>query len=112
MFIRVHNSIAWDRYKQTNIYKQTLLAVQCISKYINLIVGVSVCRFPLIIAVLKSERHETQHIVHHFFFISSSLLVEELRKTMCALWQGTKGAISPESLFSVVWRVVPGFRYV
>ncbi|XP_059171692.1 ubiquitin carboxyl-terminal hydrolase 3-like [Physella acuta] len=38
------------------------------------------------------------------------LLVEELRKTLVALWQGTKGAISPESLFSVIWKVVPRFR--
>jgi ubiquitin carboxyl-terminal hydrolase 3 len=41
-----------------------------------------------------------------------SLLVEELRKTLCALWQGSKGAISPESLFAVIWKVVPRFRYV
>lgn len=38
------------------------------------------------------------------------LLVEELRKTLVALWQGTKGAISPESLFTVIWKVVPRFR--
>lgn len=38
------------------------------------------------------------------------LLVEEVRKTLVALWQGTKGAISPESLFSVIWKVVPRFR--
>lgn len=38
------------------------------------------------------------------------LLVEELRKTLIALWQGTKTAISPDSLFSVIWQVVPRFR--
>ncbi|XP_046341178.1 ubiquitin carboxyl-terminal hydrolase 3-like isoform X1 [Haliotis rufescens] len=38
------------------------------------------------------------------------LLIEELRKTLCALWQGTKAAISPESLFTVIWKVVPRFR--
>ncbi|XP_069137044.1 ubiquitin carboxyl-terminal hydrolase 3-like isoform X1 [Argopecten irradians] len=38
------------------------------------------------------------------------LLIEELRKTLVALWQGTKGAISPESLFCVIWKVVPRFR--
>lgn len=38
------------------------------------------------------------------------LLVEELRKILIALWQGTKTAISPDSLFSVIWQVVPRFR--
>ncbi|CAG2219760.1 USP3 [Mytilus edulis] len=38
------------------------------------------------------------------------LLIEEVRKTLIALWQGTKGAISPESLFCVIWKVVPRFR--
>ncbi|ELU02606.1 hypothetical protein CAPTEDRAFT_165719 [Capitella teleta] len=37
-------------------------------------------------------------------------VVEELRKTLVALWQGSKAAISPESLFSVIWKVVPRFR--
>ena len=38
-------------------------------------------------------------------------MVEELRKILVALWQGNKTAISPESLFTVVWKVVPRFRY-
>ncbi|ESO87591.1 hypothetical protein LOTGIDRAFT_127660 [Lottia gigantea] len=38
------------------------------------------------------------------------LLVEELRKTLVSLWQGSKTSISPESLFSVIWKVVPRFR--
>lgn len=37
-------------------------------------------------------------------------LVEELRKTLVSLWQGSKTAISPEALFSVIWKVVPRFR--
>lgn len=48
-------------------------------------------------------------VVNNIFF--PSLLVEELRKTLVALWQGGKTAISPESLFSVIWKVVPRFRY-
>lgn len=41
-------------------------------------------------------------------------MVEELRKVLLNLSQGgdgnTKGAISPECLFHVIWRVVPQFR--
>ncbi|XP_041464022.1 ubiquitin carboxyl-terminal hydrolase 3-like [Lytechinus variegatus] len=37
-------------------------------------------------------------------------LVEEIRKTLCALWQGDQTAISPDSLFSVMWKIFPRFR--
>ncbi|XP_074597690.1 ubiquitin carboxyl-terminal hydrolase 3-like [Brevipalpus obovatus] len=37
-------------------------------------------------------------------------LAEELRKTLVLLCKGSKSAISPESLFSVIWKVVPRFR--
>ncbi|XP_018408268.1 PREDICTED: ubiquitin carboxyl-terminal hydrolase 3 isoform X2 [Nanorana parkeri] len=37
-------------------------------------------------------------------------LVEEFRKTLCALWQGTQTAFSPDSLFYVVWKIMPNFR--
>jgi hypothetical protein len=40
------------------------------------------------------------------------LLVEELRKTLIAIWEGGKSAISPESLLHVIWKLVPRFRYV
>lgn len=39
-----------------------------------------------------------------------SLLVEELRKTLIAIWEGGKSAISPESLLQVIWKLVPRFR--
>ncbi|KAG8228938.1 hypothetical protein J437_LFUL011564 [Ladona fulva] len=43
--------------------------------------------------------------------IDDVLMTEELRKVMISLNQGgTKGAISPESLFTVIWNVVPRFR--
>lgn len=41
---------------------------------------------------------------------NGSSLVEELRKILCGLWQGTEKSISPDALFSVVWKVVPRFR--
>ncbi|XP_072818287.1 ubiquitin carboxyl-terminal hydrolase 3 isoform X4 [Vicugna pacos] len=37
-------------------------------------------------------------------------LVEEFRKTLCASWQGSQTAFSPESLFYVVWRIMPNLR--
>ncbi|PIO39485.1 hypothetical protein AB205_0027070, partial [Aquarana catesbeiana] len=37
-------------------------------------------------------------------------LVEEFRKTLCALWQGNQSAFSPDSLFYVVWKIMPNFR--
>ncbi|XP_046401306.1 ubiquitin carboxyl-terminal hydrolase 3-like isoform X2 [Ischnura elegans] len=43
--------------------------------------------------------------------MDDALMTEELRKVMISLNQGgTKGAISPESLFTVIWNVVPRFR--
>ena len=38
------------------------------------------------------------------------LLVEELQKTMIALWQGMTTAISPDSLFTIIWQVIPRFQ--
>ncbi|XP_066557884.1 ubiquitin carboxyl-terminal hydrolase 3 isoform X1 [Amia ocellicauda] len=41
---------------------------------------------------------------------SVSSLVEEFRKTLCSLWQGSQTAFSPESLFYVIWKIMPNFR--
>ncbi|XP_061450917.1 ubiquitin carboxyl-terminal hydrolase 3 isoform X4 [Rhineura floridana] len=41
---------------------------------------------------------------------NSISLVEEFRKTLCALWQGSQTAFSPEPLFYVVWKIMPNFR--
>lgn len=41
---------------------------------------------------------------------TSVSLVEEFRKTLCSLWQGSQTAFSPDSLFYVVWKIMPSFR--
>lgn len=41
---------------------------------------------------------------------SEALMTEELRKVLISLDNADKVAISPESLFSVIWKVVPRFR--
>ncbi|TSM52285.1 Ubiquitin carboxyl-terminal hydrolase 3 [Bagarius yarrelli] len=41
---------------------------------------------------------------------SSVSLVEELRKTLCSLWQGNQTAFSPDALFYVIWKIMPSFR--
>lgn len=38
------------------------------------------------------------------------LVAEELRKTIVLLLEGTKSAISPSSLYGVMWKIVPRFR--
>ncbi|XP_014262366.1 ubiquitin carboxyl-terminal hydrolase 3-like [Cimex lectularius] len=43
--------------------------------------------------------------------LKDAIMAEELRKVLINLTdQGTKGAISPESLFLVIWKVVPRYR--
>lgn len=42
--------------------------------------------------------------------VSDALMTEELRKVLINLNQGGKTAISPESLFHVIWKIVPRFR--
>ncbi|CAF98332.1 unnamed protein product, partial [Tetraodon nigroviridis] len=41
---------------------------------------------------------------------SSVSLVEEFRKTLCSLWQGSQTAFSPDSLFYTIWKIMPSFR--
>ncbi|OXB82045.1 UNVERIFIED_CONTAM: hypothetical protein H355_004128 [Colinus virginianus] len=50
-----------------------------------------------------------QKVREHLQNLENSL-VEEFRKTLCALWQGSQTAFSPESLFYVVWKIMPNFR--
>lgn len=43
--------------------------------------------------------------------LKDAVMAEELRKVLVNLTdQGAKGAISPESLFLVIWKVVPRYR--
>lgn len=43
--------------------------------------------------------------------LKDAIMAEELRKILINLTdQGTKGAISPDSLFHVIWKVVPRYR--
>ncbi|KAJ3596831.1 hypothetical protein NHX12_003231 [Muraenolepis orangiensis] len=41
---------------------------------------------------------------------TSVSLVEEVRKTLCSLWQGNQTAFSPDSLFYAIWKIMPSFR--
>uniref|UniRef100_A0A8C1ZY72 Ubiquitin carboxyl-terminal hydrolase n=1 Tax=Cyprinus carpio TaxID=7962 RepID=A0A8C1ZY72_CYPCA len=41
---------------------------------------------------------------------SSVSLVEEFRKTLCSLWQGSQTAFSTDALFYVIWKIMPSFR--
>lgn len=41
---------------------------------------------------------------------TSVSLVEEIRKTLCSLWQGNQTAFSPDSLFYTIWKLMPSFR--
>ncbi|XP_062317513.1 ubiquitin carboxyl-terminal hydrolase 3 isoform X1 [Osmerus eperlanus] len=41
---------------------------------------------------------------------TSVSLVEEFRKILCSLWQGSQSAFSPDSFFYVVWKIMPSFR--
>ncbi|KAL0271487.1 UNVERIFIED_CONTAM: hypothetical protein PYX00_008567 [Menopon gallinae] len=61
------------------------------------------------------ERHTNGRKVYHstrsIKEISDELIAEELRKVLISLNQGdSKEAISPNELFSAIWKVVPRFR--
>lgn len=43
-------------------------------------------------------------------FLLHRSLVEEFRKTLCSLWQGSQTAFSPDSLFYTIWKIMPSFR--
>ncbi|XP_054707898.1 ubiquitin carboxyl-terminal hydrolase 3-like [Uloborus diversus] len=62
---------------------------------------------------LEHKNHKNGKKTNHIKKTDSGdeiLLAEELRKTLISLRQGSKSAISPESLFAVIWKVVPRFR--
>lgn len=46
------------------------------------------------------------------FFMLNRSLVEEFRKTLCSLWQGSQTAFSPDSLFYTIWKIMPSFRLI
>lgn len=45
-------------------------------------------------------------------FLLNRSLVEEFRKTLCSLWQGSQTAFSPDSLFYTIWKIMPSFRSI
>lgn len=65
---------------------------------------------PAIEINVKADQEAPRKYCTRSYKSDDKSLVEELRKVLCALWQGGSKAISPDSLFSVVWKVVPRFR--
>ncbi|XP_033903475.1 ubiquitin carboxyl-terminal hydrolase 3 [Acipenser ruthenus] len=70
------------------------------------------CYFKELPAVeLRSGKTAGRRMYHTRSLGDNSVsLVEEFRKTLCALWQGSQTAFSPESLFYVIWKIMPNFR--
>jgi ubiquitin carboxyl-terminal hydrolase 3 len=63
--------------------------------------------------MLQQKQQKTYHSRSMKENLDDVFVVEELRKVLLHLSQGgdgTKGAISPECLFLVIWKVVPQFR--
>ncbi|XP_065060551.1 ubiquitin carboxyl-terminal hydrolase 3-like [Rhopilema esculentum] len=71
------------------------------------------CYFKEIPAIELSEKQDEMVAKKYYtrsYKPEDVSLVEELRKILCALWQGSSATISPDELFAVVWKVVPRFR--
>lgn len=57
------------------------------------------------------KAHNKMYQSRSFKELKDAIMAEELRKILINLTdQGAKGAISPESLFLVIWKVVPRYR--
>ncbi|KAL2093233.1 hypothetical protein ACEWY4_010545 [Coilia grayii] len=70
------------------------------------------CYFKELPAVaLRSGKTAGQRMYHTRSQGDSNVsLVEEFRKTLCSLWQGSQTAFSPDALFYVIWKIMPSFR--
>ncbi|TNN00464.1 hypothetical protein fugu_011710 [Takifugu bimaculatus] len=68
---------------------------------------------PGIAVAIRSPQHHLLVLLYGGltgFFMLNRSLVEEFRKTLCSLWQGSQTAFSPDSLFYTIWKIMPSFR--
>jgi len=72
------------------------------------------CYFKELPSIELNDEKDTSNAIRKYYtrsYQSDGIsLAEELRKVLCALWHGANVAISPDELFSVVWKLVPRFR--
>jgi ubiquitin carboxyl-terminal hydrolase 3 len=88
-----------------NSVLQSLSNIREFSCYFN--------KLPSLETTKLQQKQKTYHSRSMKENLDDVFVVEELRKVLLNLSQGgdgTKGAISPECLFLVIWRVVPQFR--
>lgn len=101
-----------DSWQQLWFYNHILVTNETLLSTLSNSFEILICCFSLLVFVDKVWYFNSGLIKMQLFSVFCRSLVEEFRKTLCSLWQGSQTAFSPDALFYVIWKIMPSFRYL